>query len=171
MSMDERINKGLEYEKEFMEYFNDDERKLFTKYMDLIFRVKQIEEQYNTTKELLDEVGISMNGTVSTSLILLDAWRKDIQKELDDMSAAVIGMVYKKSLIDWYSVMKNKMTNNTIDPEFTKKIAKAFLDDKFGAEDSPSKSAMIDICTEAIEYFKASVRSESTKRAVNDINI
>lgn len=153
-------------EKEFLDHFTEEEIEKFRRYIELNTRVNILKQMVGELSEL-DELLSSSKGVGTTSLIITRQWFVEMTEELNKLQEEVAMMVYMKDLKDSVMKMKNSF-DKVIDTNLPKLITDEFLRTKFGADDSPSKDAMTGICTEAVEYFVASIRNGNLIKAVDE---
>lgn len=100
-----------------------------------------------------------INKSIAMATSTIDQWIEELKKEQAELCNSVVMIIYKISMKDYVNETNTRIKEKVIAPAIPKKVTEYFLTDKFGEGDSPSKDAMRDICTEAVNYFIASLTS------------
>lgn len=153
-------------EKEFLDHFTEEEIEKFRRYIELNTRVNILKQMVGELSEL-DELLSNSKGVGATSLIIARQWLVEMTEELNKLQEEVSMTVYWRDLKYNVTNMKNQF-DKAIDTNLPKLITKEFLRTKFGEDDSPSKDAMTGVCTEAVEYFVASIRNGNFIKAADE---
>lgn len=164
----------------------EEENATLEKFMEITMRMQilqhfrnSMDSTYNplaALDEILDSKGIPdkdafipINQTISVTTACLDKWIDELKAEHKALTEQVVVFMYRISLKDYANELKNSLQTKVISPNIPKYVTKYFLTDKFGEGDSPAKDAMSDICTEAVNYFIASMSSGVFEKVMDDM--
>lgn len=142
----------------------------FRKSMDTTYNPLSALDEILDSKDFPDKDAFTpINKTISTAIACLDQWLDELKSEQKELLNKVVEFMYKISLKEYAAGLKAGIKTKIIEPNVPKYITKYFLTDKFGEGDSPAKDAMSDICTEAVNYFIASMNSGVFEKVMDDM--